>query len=132
MAELDGVSPTKEVDFVTLENAKRRNYKMSSLRVVFNSIDYGNIYPIILKGGIKMLNIGGVRRFIGGQTIMENEPIQVPFNTEFERVYAIVRKDKKAFKSQPIYAGTYKDCQGGGWYCMVTLWKLNDKYFANF
>ena len=42
-----------------------------------------------------------------------------------------VRRNIEEFGIKVNPAGKYKDSLGGGWYQMVTMWQVNDQFFAD-
>lgn len=91
----------------------------SDVHYILRGTEY-RLHKLMKKGGIPYLF-----------DAMTHQPL-FPLDTKFDRKY-IVKKRKLEDFNYPVHpAGKYKDCNGGGWYSMVPMYRVDDQYFAMF
>ena len=116
IAEIENTSSTKTIKFETLELAKKAKYKLTSMVFEIEGKQLMCIGSTIRKGGLKVLLFCG---------------FEMPYDSYTGGISIEIRKDIKEYTTQPKSAGSYKNCEGGGWYSMASLYELNGKYYTN-
>ena len=116
IAEMEGVQPTKTIHFGTIEKAQQARYKLTSMIFTINGKQIKCNKCEIKKGGVKTLFFEG---------------FDMPFSEYTAGISVEVRKSLKEYNTQPQKVGSYKNCEGGGWYSMANLYKLNDIYYTD-
>jgi len=116
IAELEGVEATKIIHFDSVEKAQDAKYKLTYMLFAINGRQLKPIKCEIKKGGIKTLFFDG---------------FEIPFADYTDGVSIEVRKSIKEYKTIPKSAGSYKNCEGGGWYSMANLYELNGMYYTD-
>lgn len=118
LAELDKTETTKSVELKEMPKSRRKG-----------GLHY--IKLICIKDGVEYIN-PSKKQIKGGLWVYECEGgIQIPTDVKFDSITAIVEKTLSDYKTQPKSAGSYNDSLGGGWYSKCSLYKVNDRYFAN-
>lgn len=116
IAEMEKILPTKIIKFDTLEKARNAKYKLTAM--IFN-ID-----------GKDCLCLGSTFR-TGGLRVLLFSGFEIPFDSYTGGISVEVRKELKEYQTRPNKAGDYKNCEGGGWYSMASLYEINGRYYTN-
>lgn len=88
-----------------------------SIKYVLNGEKLPQLTRIYRKGGIEML------------TDMQTQTLNIPIDTQFDEIYQMVSIDVKEFGIIIHPAGKYKMCEGGGWYSIQQMYRVDDQYF---
>jgi hypothetical protein len=119
LAKLDNTVPTKRVTYPSIEVARKhvKGVWVKFTDMIF-SINHQEIYctGVEMKQGVKTL-------------IFTN--FEMPVSEYTKPVSTIVSKSMKDYITQPKKAGSYKNCEGGGWYSMANLYELNGKFYTD-
>ena len=115
LSVIDNTVDTKRVTFKNIDAARKAKVRFSQM--IF-SINHQEIYcnKVDMKDGIKTIHF---TRF------------EMPVSEYTKPVSTIVNKSLKDYTTQPNKAGSYKNCEGGGWYSMANLYELNGKYYTD-
>lgn len=117
LAELENTTLTKFIELKAIpENFKKTPYKRSMTKVYKNGIEYGCPTKQHIKGGLLMY--------------ITPEKQAFPLDTVWDKIVVEVYKGIKDFKTEIKSAGNYNDSLGGGWSQNVSMYKINDRYFA--
>lgn len=116
IAELENTSPTKTINFKTLEFARKAKYKLTSMFFNIDGKDVLCLGSTIRTGSIRVLLFNG---------------FEIPFDSYVGGVSIEVRKSIKEYATKPNHTGSYKNCEGGGWYSMANLYELNGIYYTD-
>lgn len=117
LAELDKTETTKVLTLKEMPISRRKG-----------GLRYNKL--ICTKDGIQYVN-PSKKQIKGGLWVYECDGVQIPLDTKFDLIEAIVNKTLSDYKIQPKSAGSYNDSLGGGWYSKCSLYKVNDRYFAD-
>lgn len=120
LAKLDNTVPEKRVTYKSIQSArsgvKCRWVKFTDMIFCINHQEIMCQSVQILKGNIQVLRFGS---------------FDLPVTEYTGPVSTKVRKSIKEYITQPKKAGSYKNCEGGGWYSMANLYELNGKYYTD-
>lgn len=105
---------------VKLKKLPGRRQTKKGIEVIYNDQSY------ILLGGIT------IRK--GGIKVYPTDSIDIPGDAEFNAIYQIQGIPLEEFPnySELETVGKVKECDGGGWYSMLNVYKFKDKYYAKF
>lgn len=115
LAVIDGVGNTKRITYKSIGHARKA--KVGFAYMIF-SINNQEIYCI------RVEMITNVKTLIFTQFTMPVSEYDKPVST-------IVSKQLKDYTTQPKKAGSYKNCEGGGWHSMANLYELNGKFYTD-
>lgn len=119
IAKIDNTVPEKRVTYPNIEAARKhvRGCWVRFTDMIF-SINHQEIYCIgvEMKGGIKILMFS---------------QFEMPVSEYTKPVSTVVSKSLSDYATQPTKAGSYKYCEGGGWYSMANLYELNGKFYTD-
>lgn len=116
IAKMEGVSTTYRRKFKSIQDAQKAKYKLTDMIFTINTIEQKCVKCQIKKGGIKTLFFDG---------------FELPFDDYNGMVFVEVTKTIDYYNTKPEPAGDYKNCEGGGWYSMANLYKLNGIYYTD-
>lgn len=116
IAELECVPSTKVIQFDSLEKARKAKFKLPDMVFSINGNDVKCLGSTIRKGGFKVLLFDG---------------FEIPFDGYSGGVSIEVRKTLAEYATKPKNAGSYKNCEGGGWYSMAILYELNGIFYTD-
>lgn len=116
IAVMENTEYTKRITFDSLDKARKAKYKLTSMLF---TIDGSEIMPVkceVIKGGIQTL-------FFGNFTM--------PLSEYIGKISIIENKQLKDYQIKPRNDGSYKNCEGAGWYSMANLYELNGKFYTD-
>jgi hypothetical protein len=115
LAKIDNATATKRVTYKNIDSARKA--KVNFTDMIF-SINHQEIYCIgvVVKENIKILKF---------------TQFEMPVLEYTKPISTIIKKSIKDYIAQPNKAGSYKHCEGGGWYSMANLYELNGKFYTD-
>lgn len=116
LAKIDGVENTKRITFSSKEQARKNKVKYTDMLFTINGNE-------IMCQRVE-IRTGGIQVFVFGT-------FEIPTNDYTGPVSIVVSKSIKEYTARPKPAGSYKNCEGGGWYSMANLYELNGKYYTD-
>lgn len=108
--------PTHEK--IVIKDQSKAGYKSDIIRIL-NGQQLPQLVKIQRKGNILEL------------TDELTKSMSIPIDTVFDEVYYMKRRFMDSFGIKINNAGTYKMCEGNGWYSNQTLYEVDGKYFTH-
>lgn len=115
LAKIDQVKTKKKIHFKSIEAARKAKIKFSEMIFTINNKE------------IYCISVGMVKSV---KTIFFTQ-FNIPISDYTSGVFVWVDKSIKDYASQPKHIGSYKYCEGGGWYSKANLYELNGKYYTD-
>jgi hypothetical protein len=116
LAIIDGVPNDKKLTFANLEQARKAKFKLPEMIFTIERKEIYCLGSTIRPGSLRVLLFSS---------------FEIPFDSYTGTVSVVVNKSIKEYTAQPKSAGSYKYCEGGGWYSMANLDELNGKYYTD-
>ena len=113
LSEKTGISAKIKHIYKSFKDAGFR----SNIVYVLNGEELPQLTKTKFKGGIEMLTDANTRT------------LKIPLDTQFDEIYQMVSRDVKEFGIVIHSAGKYKMCEGGGWYSIQQMCRVDDQYF---
>lgn len=115
IAEAEGVSNEKIVTYPSIGHARKAKVRFHDMMLTING---NTIMPlrVEMKGNVK--------------TLIFNT-FELPVAEYNGIVKETVSKRLEDYTLRPKHLGSYKNCEGGGWYSMANLYEFNGVYFTD-